>query len=141
MQIQLIIDDEDIKAIFNDLTPFNLQKSYKKIFGNSYKQQLCFLEREVALSLINEAKIKKLKISVDYKKNDIFICKVRIKGKYTKGISTDMRCIILIDEINRYGFLLEIYKKSNQTDISTSQLNKLKPLFLNYVEKIDNNKD
>lgn len=131
----VISDFKAVQQEFAKLSPFNIITDCKqlKIKESDYNQIAC----EIADELENGAgrpTNSDMYITRDRKASYAKIRIVDIKNK--DGKSNGYRCIVLNDKINRVGYLLHIYKHSQDDNIKDKEKNELRKLTDEYVKSL-----
>ena len=136
MQYSIVLDAEVIDEQFSAYSPYNLKKDIKHLSEEELET--------IGLKLVNELKIGPhspvyVEIYNCKKERKINFSKIRVGDEKRKGgKSNGYRCILLIDNIHKYGYLLHIYRHSHgeNDNIRDSDKNKLKCLVEEYYKSI-----
>ncbi|MDE6504881.1 MAG: type II toxin-antitoxin system RelE/ParE family toxin [Clostridia bacterium] len=133
MKYSIVCDTEVIDEQFHDLSPFNLKNDVKNINEN----QLTDIAENIANELVygphGKTNVVLYESKVNFKVNYSKIrCADRLKKK---GKSDGFRCIVLVDNVIHYGFILHIYPKNETENITKKEENGLKILVETYVKE------
>lgn len=131
---KIVIDADVIDEQFGNYSPYNLKRDLKNIS----EKEITYIANEIGDEIYRGP--ERPAYAVIYKSTvnrNINFSKIRCEDKKrNKGKSGGYRCIVLIDEINRLGYILHIYSHSNFDDITTNEKNKLRVLIEEYVKSM-----
>ena len=134
----VVIDVEKIQENFAEYSPFNLERDIKnqKLEENDLQNIACSIADEMYYGFD-----RKSCIAVYWgKKRKANYAKVRVVDlTRSGGKSSGFRCIVLVDEVNCYGYLLHIYRHGHgeKDNISRKEQNKLEALVEAYINSIE----
>ena len=126
IKYKLIIDVEKVNTFFNNESPFNLKKDLKSIsYFDEFKVNLL---EEGAYPDNPPQRCVLHKIVIDNK--TIAIKKIRVDGGF--GKSSGFRCVVYYDEYHDEAVLvvlMHVFSKSEKSDLSIVEKNRIKKLF------------
>lgn len=136
-EYNVIVKGSVIQEFFGKYSPFNLNKDIKA--QELKEKDLNNIAIELA-DMIKGGYMRPTCTAFNWNSaHTINLTKVRIEDvTRQKGKSNGYRCIVLVDELNNYIYLLHIYRHSHgeKENISKSEENELKYLLKVYEESI-----
>jgi hypothetical protein len=136
MKLKLIVDEEVIGKLFDGLSPFNLKRDYKVCFKSTdFKVRL---NRDISI-IIKDKTPNSYKImsigSIAINDGSVFAVQIRLpKEDSTKGKSSGLRCILLMDLRAELCILLHVLDKKKDEKLEQDEKNKLLKLVNTYIK-------
>jgi len=136
MKYSVYMKPEGLEEIHN-LSPFSLRKDLKELsdaviydIGEEIANELLLGINRPPNAILGHLSARKNAAWVKIKTMDI---------ERDAGKSNGYRCIVLVDTVNHYAFLLHIYRHSHGEDlnISKKEKNQLKKLVEEYAGSMD----
>ena len=132
---KVIIDPLAIDDVFGNISPFNLARDIKGYSNDLLRS----LSQEIAALLKRGPRGKSyVEISAEFlNKKKISLSKFRIADKEKwQGKSGALRCIAIVDNLNRLCIVLHVYEKSKKENISRKSENQAKKMLKRYFESL-----
>lgn len=128
-------DFESIQQAFANLTPFNIVRDIHKL--RLSEKDLGEIAKNVSDELkAGDGRTSNQSIYFGYKRLARW-AKIRIADVQRKtGKSSGYRCIVLVDEKNKFCYILHLYLHSNIINISKQETNQLKKLVDEYIDNL-----
>ena len=138
VEYKVSLNFEEIQEEFKPFTPYNIIKDIKR--QKLRKEELARIAQNIA---------EELKMGENRPSYQVIYWGEERKANYSKlrsddkergeGKSYGYRCIVLVDNINHFGYLLHIYRHGHgeNENISASDRNKLKELVDEYIKELN----
>lgn len=132
----VIIDPEKVNLLFQNISPFNLKKDFKKI-NDIPDYKIAGEIRAILQGKVRGKAYTEISYQI-YKGKKISISKVRLTDlKQQKGKRGGLRCIALVDDYTLRCIILHIYSKNIKEDITKKEENQLKKLLNKYISSYE----
>lgn len=141
MEYTVSLNFQAIQEEFIKFTPYNIIRDIKK--QKLSKQELAEIALSVGDELKHGAGRPAYEILYWEEQHRANYSKIRVDDeKRNNGKSKGFRCIVLVDNINRYGFILHLYRHAHGEDenISAKEKNKLRILVDEYIIELNGEK-
>lgn len=124
-----------IQQEFAGSTPFNIVKDIREL--SLSEEDLGEIAKNVSEELkAGDGRTSNQSVYFGYKRLARW-AKIRVADVQRKtGKSSGYRCIVLVDEKNKFGYILHLYLHSSIINISQQEKNQLKKLVDEYIDNL-----
>lgn len=133
-------EQTDLIEIFDDISPFNMDRDIKFLHKNKISIDKVLAEIEAKFYFKNYDVIYEKELCNQSKKR-ILLVKIRIiNPQNNKGKASGFRVIAIVNECEEHALIFNLFPKDGarrKDDLTIDEKNKAKCLFVEYIECVD----